>query len=270
MTVLLQTQARYDIPLGEFVALGLPKWDFNIAYPCVKRKVEAAIRRAGASDLVSRLSKGLETSLGPSPLNATPASFQQTCVYHDALESFLDDEEEGDSGGGERVLERKEEIKAQYEESRRPPSFSGGEWQKICLARSFLRSPELCCYDEMSSALDPLAEAQVFRDIYANKREDQTVLYITHRMNMAAKADKIIMLDKGRCIEVGSHEELMAKGGKYHEFYTVQQEGFLPIRRGTPNGLSRSHDKEEGKIAKKEQREISSNLTRSSAITVAG
>src|SRR6266699_1338488 len=99
--------------------------------------------------------------------------------------------------------------------------LSGGEWQKVALARSFLRDAALVILDEPASALDAEAEHQLFqhfRELIAGK----TALLISHRLSTVRMADQILVLDGGRIVEAGSHAELMARGGHYASLYEMQ------------------------------------------------
>src|SRR5713101_6266090 len=99
--------------------------------------------------------------------------------------------------------------------------LSGGEWQKVALARSFLRDAALVILDEPASALDADAEYQLFqhfRELIAGK----TVLLISHRLSTVRMADQILVLDGGRIVEAGSHAELMARRGHYASLYQMQ------------------------------------------------
>ncbi len=99
--------------------------------------------------------------------------------------------------------------------------LSGGEWQKVALARSFLRDAALVILDEPASALDADAEYQLFqhfRELIAGK----TALLISHRLSTVRMADQILVLDGGRIVEAGSHAELIVKGGHYASLYQMQ------------------------------------------------
>jgi len=92
--------------------------------------------------------------------------------------------------------------------------LSVGEWQRIALARAFLRQAPIIILDEPTSAMDPWAEAdwlERFRRLAAGR----TALLITHRFTTATRADMIHLLSEGRIMESGSHQQLMARGGRY-------------------------------------------------------
>lgn len=102
-------------------------------------------------------------------------------------------------------------------------NLSGGEAQKVAIARVFVRNYGLIIMDEPSSALDPSAEYELNHSILSGASgDDKTVIFISHRLSTTRMADRIYMFDTGRIIEEGSHEELMQKGGMYFEMFTLQ------------------------------------------------
>jgi len=103
--------------------------------------------------------------------------------------------------------------------------LSGGEQQKVAIARAFYKDSDLIILDEPSSALDPDAEYELNRSIaeYADKK---TVIFISHRLSTTRHADRIYMFEQGKLIEVGSHEELIAKNGKYAYMFELQAEKY--------------------------------------------
>lgn len=104
--------------------------------------------------------------------------------------------------------------------------LSGGQWQKVALARSFLRGGKLLILDEPSANLDPQAEYDLFSNLVAD-RDGRTTLFITHRLGLVQAADTILFLEKGKLIEVGSPETLMQlEHGKYRHLVEIQAEGF--------------------------------------------
>lgn len=103
--------------------------------------------------------------------------------------------------------------------------LSGGEKQKVAIARAFYKDAELIILDEPSSALDPDAEFELNRSI-AEYSENRTVIFISHRLSTTRHADKIYMFDEGRLIECGTHEELIAANGKYAYMFNLQAEKY--------------------------------------------
>ena len=104
-------------------------------------------------------------------------------------------------------------------------NLSGGEAQKVAISRVFAREYPIVIMDEPSAALDPMAEYQLNRSILEST-EGKTVLFISHRLSTTRIADRIYMFDCGRLVEEGSHEELLALGGKYAEMFRLQSEKY--------------------------------------------
>lgn len=103
--------------------------------------------------------------------------------------------------------------------------LSVGEWQKIALARAFLREANLIVLDEPTSALDPLAEADVFQQ-FRELLEGRSAIVISHRFSTVQMADRIYVMDRGRIAEHGTHQQLLRLGGKYAHLYRVQAEHY--------------------------------------------
>ncbi len=104
-------------------------------------------------------------------------------------------------------------------------NLSGGEAQKVAIARIFARPYDLLIMDEPSSALDPEAEYQLNHTLLSYAA-DKTVIFISHRLSTTRMADRILMFEGGRLIEEGSHEALMKLGGKYAEMFALQAEKY--------------------------------------------
>jgi ATP-binding cassette subfamily B protein len=103
--------------------------------------------------------------------------------------------------------------------------LSGGEWQKIAIARAYMRDADVLVLDEPTSALDARSEYEVFqrfRDLSVGK----TTLLISHRFSTVRMADRIIVLEGGRIIEAGAHQELLAHKGRYAEMFELQAAGY--------------------------------------------
>jgi ATP-binding cassette subfamily B protein len=164
-------RARHTVGLGD-----VPRLDEEPA-------VVAAVERAGASDVVSRLPAGLETQLGPTWPGGVEVSF--------------------------------------------------GQWQKLALARGFMRDrPLLLILDEPTAALDAETEHALFERYAAAARgsserdaarqDGRIIILVSHRFSTVRMADLIVVLDGARVAEVGTHEDLTAKGGQYAELYGIQ------------------------------------------------
>jgi ATP-binding cassette subfamily B protein len=141
--------------------------------------VVAAVDRAGAGDVVARLTKGLDTQLGPTWPEGVELSF--------------------------------------------------GQWQKLALARGFMRDrPLLLILDEPTAALDAETEHALFERYAAAARtaadseSGRITILVSHRFSTVRMADLIVVLDGARLVEVGGHEELMARRGQYSELYGIQ------------------------------------------------
>lgn len=104
-------------------------------------------------------------------------------------------------------------------------SFSGGEWQRIAIARALIRDAEIIILDEPTAALDPMSELQIFK-CFSQLTENKTSIIISHRLGPARYADKILVLEQGRLVEQGSHSELVALGGKYANMYQAQAQWY--------------------------------------------
>ena len=164
---------RFEFRAGHTVGLGdVPRMDDEPA-------VVAAIDRAGAGDVVARLSMGLDTQLGPTWPGGVELSF--------------------------------------------------GQWQKLALARGFMRDqPLLLVLDEPTAALDAETEHALFERYAAAARGTgerdggRITILVSHRFSTVRMADLIVVLDGARLVEVGTHDELMAKNGPYSELYSIQ------------------------------------------------
>lgn len=103
--------------------------------------------------------------------------------------------------------------------------LSGGEWQKIAIARAYMRDAEVLILDEPTAALDARSEYEVFqrfRDLSVGK----TAILISHRFSTVRMADRILVLDNGQVVEAGSHEQLVASAGRYAELFELQASGY--------------------------------------------
>lgn len=103
--------------------------------------------------------------------------------------------------------------------------LSGGEWQKVAIARAYMRDAQLLILDEPTSALDARAEYEVFQR-FAELTKGRMAVLISHRFSTVRMADRILVLQNGEIAEVGSHDELLAKGGRYAELFNLQAAGY--------------------------------------------
>lgn len=103
--------------------------------------------------------------------------------------------------------------------------LSGGEWQNLAIARAFMSESQILFLDEPTAALDAFGEAALY-DRFARLTENKTVIFISHRFSTVRMADTIVVVEDGRIIEQGSHEELMDLDGKYRLMFTTQAERY--------------------------------------------
>ncbi|NVO86075.1 ABC transporter ATP-binding protein [Hymenobacter terrestris] len=103
--------------------------------------------------------------------------------------------------------------------------LSGGEWQKIALGRAYMRDAQLLILDEPTAALDARAEYEVFQR-FNDLTRGKTAVLISHRFSTVRMADRILVIENGQFVEIGSHEELLAKGGRYAELFKLQAAGY--------------------------------------------
>ncbi|MCX7036409.1 MAG: ABC transporter ATP-binding protein [Proteobacteria bacterium] len=104
--------------------------------------------------------------------------------------------------------------------------LSGGQWQKVALSRAFMRSrADILVLDEPTAAMDAQAEAEVF-DHFRQLAQRRATILISHRFSTVRHADQIAVLERGRLLELGSHEQLMQTGGRYAELFQLQARGY--------------------------------------------
>lgn len=104
-------------------------------------------------------------------------------------------------------------------------SLSGGETQKLAIARLFAKQFDVAVLDEPSSALDPVAESKMYDNLMEGTK-NKTVVYISHRLSSATRSDNILVFSGGRLVESGTHDELMTLGGEYCTMFTLQASGY--------------------------------------------
>lgn len=145
-------------------------------------------------------------------------------------------------------------------------NLSGGQWQRVALARGFFRDAQLLVLDEPTSALDARAEKDLFDRIRELAR-GRTVLLISHRFSTVRNADRIMVLHEGRVAEQGSHDELMSLCGRYAELFTLQAAAYLEA--SADEGCQRPHVTA-GEAAADDTDDTPEELSRRSLRDVAG
>ena len=120
--------------------------------------------------------------------------------------------------------------------------MSGGEKQKLALARALYKGAKVIVLDEPTSALDAIAEQQLY-ERFDDMVGDKSAVYISHRLASTRFCDHIAMFKEGKMVEYGSHDELMAKNGEYAEMFNVQAQYY----RENPEGENAEDDNTEGK-----------------------
>ena len=99
--------------------------------------------------------------------------------------------------------------------------LSGGEWQRVAIARGFYRAHNVIVLDEPTAAIDPIEESNIFR-LFKESARGKTAILVTHRLGSAKIADKIIVMENGEIIEAGTHTELTKRQGKYSFMFSEQ------------------------------------------------
>ena len=106
--------------------------------------------------------------------------------------------------------------------------LSGGERQRIAIARAILKNAPILILDEATSALDSESEKYIQTSI-RELMKDKTVIAVAHRLSTLREMDRIVVMDKGRIVETGTHAALLRQKGLYHSFYDMQSKGFIKI-----------------------------------------
>lgn len=119
--------------------------------------------------------------------------------------------------------------------------LSIGQWQKLSVARAFYSDSDILILDEPTASLDAIAEQEIFQQ-FDELRKDKTTIFVSHRLSSATVASKILVLENGKLIEEGNHQELMQKHGKYYELFSVQAKRYITTAK---DGLIEKNDMED-------------------------
>jgi ATP-binding cassette subfamily B protein len=104
--------------------------------------------------------------------------------------------------------------------------LSGGQWQRVAIARGFYRDHGIIILDEPTAAIDPIEETRIYRK-FAEISKGKTSIIVTHRLGSAKIAHRIVVMDKGKVVAIGTHDELMEAGGKYAQMFEAQAQWYL-------------------------------------------
>ena len=167
-----------------------------------------------------------------------PAEWPMTAANNITVGRLGRDDPEGSgwaeaiaSSGADEVIEslpgkEKTVLSKKFDDGQ---DLSGGQWQRMGIARGIYRDASVLVADEPTAALDARAEARVFAGLRHASRSGhgrRTTILVTHRLANIRTADRILVLEKGRLIEEGTHHELMEAGGVYHELYEIQAQAY--------------------------------------------
>ncbi|MDD3191170.1 MAG: ABC transporter ATP-binding protein [Bacilli bacterium] len=155
-----------------------------------------------------------ENILFRKPQNQSDIDLIHQALQFSGLDEYINSLEEGINTQVTREFNRTGAI------------FSGGQMQRLAIARGFAQNYQLFILDEPSSALDPLSEAQVYQNMMALGRE-KTIIFISHRLTTTVNADRIYLFEQGQIIEAGNHQELMALNGVYKKMFQSQASKYL-------------------------------------------
>ncbi|KAK9894874.1 P-loop containing nucleoside triphosphate hydrolase protein [Cystobasidium minutum MCA 4210] len=226
ITVQLQHVPVNNVTIAEFVGMGAASQrpDKRIDVAAVKE----ALSKADAMPLIDRLDKGIWARLGPFPPRASART-----VLSDAL--WFDEQVDDEWDLNEPLATAQQPISTSTPApSTVPPAkpvkrdttwslnLSGGEWAKICFARSLMKDADLRIFDEPAAALDAHAQQAIFRNI-EELRGKQSIVHVTHHIRSAISADLVLCLKNGELVEQGTHYDLISiSNGFYRSLAEVQ------------------------------------------------
>lgn len=259
-----QKSGRLDVPVFESLAFHNVTFRYPGSERPVLENVSFEIRRgehvsivglnnAGKTTIVKLICRFFEPESGEILYNGVPiatydydqymarlsAVFQDFKFYPFTLRDNLDpanhysNEEEimqvlDAAGVGEKVRSFPGQLNSYLDKSLRDDAVecSGGEMQKLAIARAMLKQSDLLILDEPTAALDPLAESEIYRR-FGTLTEGRTAIFISHRMSSSVFCDRILVIDQGRVVAFDTHQNLMASDNLYRRLFLTQAAGLL-------------------------------------------
>jgi ATP-binding cassette subfamily B protein len=106
--------------------------------------------------------------------------------------------------------------------------LSGGQWQRVAIARGLYRAHNIVVLDEPTAAIDPIEESKIYEK-FIEISQNKTAIIVTHRLGSTKIADRVIVMEKGKITDIGNHEELLAKGGAYATMFHAQAEWYSNV-----------------------------------------
>ncbi len=219
-------QVSFEIPAGKTVAVVGPSGAGKSTLARLLFRfydVSGGAIRIGGQDIRQLTQKSLREAIGIVP--------QDTVLFNDTVEYNI---AYGRPGAGRDVVEAAAKAAHIHEFIRRAPKgydtmvgerglkLSGGEKQRVAIARTLLKDPPILIFDEATSALDSANERAIQAELQGVAR-NKTTLVIAHRLSTVVAAHQILVMDQGRIVERGNHAELLALGGRYAQMWQLQQ-----------------------------------------------